>query len=115
MNSQTDTVTRILDNLENENVEPTLILWAITHELRSLINISFAIKQGMNIEQAMTQNNVWYNRKQQVKKALRQNSLDKLQKLLKNSIDVELIIKGADRQKLLRHELKKIYLALAGQ
>lgn len=111
MNNQTAAVNRILDNLERENVEPTIILWAITNELRSLIKISTDINQGVNIEQAMTQNGVWYSRKQLVKNSLKKHSLSQLKNLLKHIINVELIIKGADTQHLLRHEIKKIYLS----
>src|SRR3972149_3870178 len=106
-------VNKILDNLKSENVEPTIILWAITHELRSLINMSFAIKQGTYIDQVMTQNNVWYGRKQLVKKALSQYNLTRLQDLLNYASRIELIIKGADDQHLLWHELRKIYLSFA--
>lgn len=113
MSNNMATVNRILDNLKNENTEPTIILWAITHELRSLINISFALKQGINVDQAMTQNNIWYGRKQLVKRTLSQYDLARLQNLLKYASNIELIIKGADNQHLLWHELRKIYLSFA--
>lgn len=107
-------VNRILDNLENENVEPTIILWSIANELRSLIKMSFAVKQGTTIDQVIAQNNVWYNRKTVVKKALQQYKLTKLQNLFKNTLNIDLLIKGANKQQLLRHELKNICLKLAG-
>jgi len=107
-------VNRIFDNLKNENVEPVIILWAITNELRSLINISFSLQQGINIDQAMKQNGVWYNRKQLVRKMLTKYNLSQLQNFLRSATHIDLIIKGADKQRLLWHELRKFYLGFAG-
>lgn len=106
-------VSRILDNLQGENIEPVLILWAITNELRSLINMSFILTQGLNVDQIITQYRVRFNRVQLIKKALTKYRLDKLQKLLQRAAAIDLIIKGADSQHLLWHELKNIYLDLA--
>lgn len=100
---------RMLDNLKTEGAEPTIILWAITRELRLLINMSFAVKQGTNIEQAMTKNNIWNNRKILVKKALLQQDIGNLQNLLRQAARIDYIIKGADKQHLLWHEIYKIY------
>jgi len=114
INSNLVALNRILDNLKNENSEPVIILWAITNELRSLINISFLLEQGIDIDQAMQQNGVWYNRKQLVRKMLTKHNLSRLQNFLKRAIHIDLIIKGANRQHLLWHELRKFYLSFAG-
>lgn len=99
---------RILDRLKSEGTEPTLILWTITNELRSLIKISFAIKQGVTPDLAMTQNRIWQNRKPLVKKMLTKFELSKLQELLQTTLNIDLIIKGADHQHLLWHELQRL-------
>jgi len=113
VNNKAAAVNRILDRLKSENIEPTLILWTITNELRSLINISFNITQGMSADQAITQNNIWNNRKPLVKKVLGQYNLAQLQNFLKSTMNIDLIIKGADNQHLLWHELSKLYLNFA--
>lgn len=110
---KTSLVIRMLDNLKAEGVEPTIILWAIARELRSLINMSFAIAQGAAIEQVMAKNNVWTNRKALVKKALARHNLAGLQNLLKQAAQIDCIIKGADSQHLLWHELNRIYCNFA--
>lgn len=110
VNNKAAAVNRILERLKSENIEPTLILWSYTHELRSLINISFDIKHGINIDQAIIKNNIWYNRKLLVKKALGRFDLAQLQNFLKSAMHVDLIIKGADNQHLLWHELSNLYL-----
>ena len=104
---------RMLDNLRNEGAEPVIILWAIARELRTLINISFALKQGTDVEQAMTKNNVWSNRKALIKKALARLDFVNLQNLLKQVTRIDYIIKGADNQHLLWDELYKIYYRFA--
>jgi DNA polymerase-3 subunit delta len=110
---KTTLLIRMLDNLKTEGVEPTIILWAIARELRLLINMSFMIKQGSNIEQAMTKTNVWHNRKPLVKKALLRHNLANLQKLLQQATLIDYMIKGADNQHILWHELYKIYYSFA--
>lgn len=113
INNKTTTILRILERLQSENIDPILILWAIVNELRTLINVSFDIKSGMNIDQALTKNHVWYNRKPLVKKILGRYELGQLQNLLKSAMSIDLIIKGADNQHLLWHELSKLYLRFA--
>lgn len=100
-------VVRMLNNLKTEGVEPTIILWAIARELRSLIDISFAMQQGSTAEQAMAK--VWSNRKVIVKKVLARHNLASLQNLLEKTAQIDYIIKGADNQHLLWHELNKVY------
>jgi DNA polymerase III subunit delta len=113
INNKTAAVSRIFDRLKEENIEPTLILWALTNELRSLIKVSFSVKHGLSIDQAMTQNNVWHNRKLLVKKTLGRYDLEQLQNFLKSALSVDMIIKGADSQHLLWHELSRLYLNFA--
>lgn len=115
INKNSPAISKILANLKSEGIDPTLILWAIANELRSLINISFAIKQGIKIEEAMEQNRVWRNRQTQVKKMLMRYDMPKLQNLLKSALNIDLIIKGADNQRLVWHELENIYLKFAGK
>jgi len=113
LNKNPENINRILATLKNEAIDPILILWTITNELRSLINISFTIKKGANIEEALTQNNIWPKRKPQVKKMLLRYNLGQLQTFLKKAIHIDLIIKGANNQQLLWHELERFYLNLA--
>jgi len=104
-------VIRILDRLKAEAVEPTLILWAITNELRTLISVSFAIKNGVGVEQAMTKYKVWYGRKSLIKKMLQRYNMAELQEFLKQVIYIDFTIKGADTIHLMWHELGKFYLS----
>ena len=113
LSGNTNSLNRILDNLKSENVEPTIILWAITNELRSLINISVATKNGTPLETAYTKNNIWPKRRPLVKMVLNRHNLNNLQHLLRYAMNIDLAIKGADRDRLLWHEIRKVYLKFA--
>ena len=102
---------QIINNLKNSGAEPTIILWAIARELRSLIGIATAIKHGKSLDQAMQ--SVWSSRKNIVKKALQQHSLQNFTKMLAAAARIDLIIKGATKG-VVWVAIDKLYLALAG-
>lgn len=86
---------RILDGLRSEGVEPVLILWALTRELRTLASLAFAISQGQNVDSAMAKAHIWSRRKPAVKSALARQSLSQLHGLLMGAGRVDRMIKGA--------------------
>lgn len=87
---------KILASLKAEKTEPTVILWALTRELRSLYNMAEQLQSGKNMEMVLQQNRVWNNRKYLVQKALRQHKLKNLQQLLQKCAAADRIIKGAE-------------------
>lgn len=108
----TKQIVNILTKLENEGTEPTIVLWAITRELRPLIRMAHALKFGKNIEQVLTQENVWPSRKAVIKNILTKLSLQNFEKCLTDSFQIDLIIKGAKTGNVWT-EFTKICLALA--
>jgi len=86
---------RVLKNLKDEKTEPTLVLWALARELRSLINIATLHAKGQSIDSALQQANVWSKRKPQVKKALTNYDLTKLHTMLQQVATIDLMVKGA--------------------
>lgn len=105
-------VMRILDGLHDEGVEPVLVLWAITRELRSLIGIKKAIQQSNNFETAASSMYINFKRKNIIKNAVQKHSLQNLEKILHQAGKIDLVIKGAQSGNVWL-ELQKIYLALA--
>jgi len=61
-------VTRMLDGLRGEGVEPILVLWALTRELRSLADMAAQIDDGKGIDGVLAR--VWGKRKEPVKAGL---------------------------------------------
>ena len=87
-------VIRVIARLEEEGIEPILLLWALTREIRSLASMSTAMKQGEHLEQVFTRFRVWANRKALVKKALARSGTTDWQGLLLQAGDIDRILKG---------------------
>ncbi|MHA7841531.1 MAG: DNA polymerase III subunit delta [Gammaproteobacteria bacterium] len=87
-------VCAILQNLQAEGTEPTVILWALTREIRSLARMAWFLSQGKNIPQAMQQERVWPQRQPLIKSALERHPLKKLHHLLMLAQHTDGLIKG---------------------
>lgn len=74
---------RILRSLQLEETEPTLLLWALSRELRALLELSQVTRQGQSFDQACRQLKIWNQRQAPLRQALqrcRPNLLLALQK-----------------------------------
>lgn len=86
---------RILQKLQQEEIEPILVLWAITRELRTLINLAERMRQqGLSSEQVLQQQKMWPQRKPLMKAALARLSLTQLYQLLRLAHKIDKLIKG---------------------
>jgi DNA polymerase III subunit delta len=115
LGGKTKQVLRILENLKNEGTEPPIMLWAITKELRSLIDLASLAQKTGNLEQAIQSPSVHINftRKPIIKQALQRLNIPTMQKMLKYAGTVDLIIKGAIAGNVW-NELSYLYLHLCG-
>ena len=89
----TERVIRIIDGIRAEGGEPTLVLWALTREIRELYNLLFEMGRGVSSSQLLAKQ--WASRKPLLQQAMRRLSLKQLSALLKKSHQADLIIKGA--------------------
>ena len=55
---------RIMGGLRAEGVEPVMVMWALTRELRTLATLDDVIRQGGDLGGAMQKSGVWRNRQQ---------------------------------------------------
>lgn len=86
---------RILSGLEAEGVEPTLILWALSREIRSLATICHALGHGGSMDNALNHAKVWSNRKALVGRAAqRLGGGDRSVRLLQLAATTDAAIKG---------------------
>lgn len=85
----------ILQYLKNDGVEATLLLWALTRELRFLIQLQILQQQGQSVEKALAQMQVWEKRKIFYKKALIRHSISTCYTLLAEAAHIDQMIKGA--------------------
>lgn len=106
-------VTRILQALRNEGVEPILILWALSREIRELGAMSAEIAKGATIESILGKYHVWEKRKPLFRKNLQQHRTLFWQNLLIRSGYIDKIIKGAETGNIW-DELLQLSLLLTG-
>ena len=85
---------RIFNGLRGEGLEPVLVLWALTREIRSLSGMAWLIAQGESLEQALSQYRIWNKRKAPVSAGLRRHSVRRWQGMLYQAAAIERVIKG---------------------
>jgi len=86
-------LTRMLDGLRGEGVEPILILWALTRELRSLADMAAQIESGKGVDSVLAR--VWGKRKGPVKLGLQRHNKARWQQMLRRAARLDRVIKGA--------------------
>lgn len=104
---------RILHHLRDTGVEPTLVLWVIAKELRTLASITFAKSQGHSLTHVFREQRVWEKRQALVKQASQRYSTKIWQQLLGQASHVDAMIKGA-AQGNVWDELLQLCLQIAG-
>lgn len=85
----------ILRELKTEGVEPTILLWSLTRELRNLIGMQRALQQRKTLLQIWQEYKIWDKRKPIIQAAIKRLSMKKLYLLLQQATTLDRIIKGA--------------------
>ena len=89
-------VTRILEILRGEGVEPVLINWALHQEVRRLVALAFARDHGQALEAALAGQKVWEKRKPLMRQALQRLTLGDCRRLLGACSRTDRTIKGVE-------------------
>jgi len=84
---------RIIGGLKNEGVEPVLMLWALSREVRMLAQIS---ESKSSSDAVMAKLRVWENRKALIRKALSRHSSIRWKLFLKRCAKIDKVIKGVE-------------------
>jgi len=84
---------RIIGGLKNEGVEPVLMLWALSREVRMLAQIS---ESKTSPDAIMAKLRVWDNRKALIRKALSRHSSVRWKLFLKRCAKIDKVIKGVE-------------------
>jgi DNA polymerase-3 subunit delta len=90
-----DRALRVLSGLRAEGVEPTLVLWALSRELRTLCAIAWALATGSAESEATR--GVWPRRQRLLLGAARRITLPGIHRLLVAAGEADLVIKGQRR------------------
>lgn len=85
----------MLTNLREEGLEPILVLWAITRELRLLADLSQKQKQGSTLDTLFQQNRIFARRQISIRRFLGKYSFQDCWRLLEQASSLDKIIKGA--------------------
>jgi DNA polymerase III subunit delta len=102
----------VLNGLRGEGVEPVLILWALTREVRQLTDIAEKMDGGMAATQAMR--SVWAKRQPLVRKALSRSRSPAWRRLLAMCARTDRVIKGQAPGSTW-DELLQLVLGIAGR
>lgn len=88
---------RILNGVRTEGVEPVIVMWALTRELRTLANLSGSVRNGGDLSSAMRQARVWQNRQGLVRACIGRHQQGDFYALLKQCRDADAAAKGQKR------------------
>ena len=83
-----------LQGLKSEGCETTLVLWAISRELRTLYRLAKAQQEGMNINAAMRNERIFESRKSIIEMACQRLSTHRIERSLRQLRQVDQSIKG---------------------
>ncbi len=89
-------VAHVLEGLKNEGVEPVLIVWALTREIRSLTQMAQKSALGSTIEAVLMEYRVWEKRKPLVRAALSRYSANQWFQILAECEKIDRQTKGLD-------------------
>lgn len=103
----------IFNNLKDDGIDPVLILWGVTKEIRTLLKLSHALLANDNLEQHATKLGVWRENLPRVKKTLQRLPTHKLEQLLHIAKNIDTNIKGMQPGDAWQ-SLMSMYLALSG-
>ncbi|MDX1404703.1 MAG: DNA polymerase III subunit delta [Woeseiaceae bacterium] len=88
---------RILAGLRAEGVEPVIVMWALTRELRTLVKLADAIEGGDDLGSALRKAGVWQNRQNLVRSCIARQKAADLYALMRLSRKADAAAKGQYR------------------
>lgn len=106
-------VIRVLASLKGENIEPTLVLWALARELRALASMAYSLTMGLALEKILQEQRVWEKRKPLIRLALQRHHLNNWHTLIRYASNIDRMIKGVKSGNVW-DELQRLSLAIAG-
>lgn len=86
---------RSLRRLREEGVEPVLVLWALTRDLRLLVRAAALRDRGVSLDQAFKRAGIWSFRQPTFRAALSRLDCTGTQRLLAHAAHADRVVKGA--------------------
>ncbi len=94
LEGQSERTFAICKTLQTTGVDPILVLWALSKELRTLLQIQQQIQSGLSYEVSAQQLGVWQESLARIKIAIERLSTHKLRQLLHLAHVIDTMIKG---------------------
>lgn len=85
---------KILSGLRAEGVEPVIVVWALTRELRTLASLTDTVSQGTDLASGMQKTGVWRNRQALVRSCIGRHQHGDFHRLLKAASHADQAAKG---------------------
>ena len=82
--------------LEEEGEEPVLLLWAVAEDIRTLIRLTAALKQGQSVQSVRNSLRLWGDKQTLAPIAVKRIPAVRLIEALKTCAKIDRIIKGAE-------------------
>ncbi|MDO5059507.1 MAG: DNA polymerase III subunit delta, partial [Neisseria sp.] len=86
----------LLEGLEAEGEEPVLLLWTLAEDIRTLIRLAAALKQGQSVQAVRNSLRLWGDKQTLAPMAVRRIPVPKLIGALQECARIDRIIKGAE-------------------
>lgn len=85
---------RILQGVQGEGLEPVIVMWALTREVRTLARLSDYADSGMDLSAALKKCGVWRNRQSLVRSCIGRHRRTDFYRLLRALRDADAAAKG---------------------
>lgn len=85
---------RILSGLRAEGIEPVIVVWALTRELRTLASLTDTVARGTDLANGMRNHRVWQNRQALVRNCIGRHKHGDFHQLLKSASRADQAAKG---------------------
>ena len=85
---------RILDGVRAEGVEPVVVVWALTRELRVLGKLADRVRSGAELGSALQKSGVWRNRQGIVRSCVARHRVEDFYQLVKLARRADAAAKG---------------------
>ena len=96
MSGEPARVVRLLEGLEADGEEPVMLLWMLADDIRTLIRLTAALKQGQTVAQVRNSLRLWGSKQQLAPLAVRRIPTPRLIAALQECARIDRIIKGAE-------------------
>ena len=103
----------LLEGLEADGEEPVLLLWAVAEDIRTLIRLTAALKQGQSVQAVRNSLRLWGDKQTLAPAAVKRISINRLLAALQDCARIDRIIKGAEEGNAWS-EFKHLVTGLAG-